>query len=245
MGNRTVLITGSSRGIGFGMAKAFARQGDRIVLNAREDAATLAAAVDELKRLSDPLSVTGILADMSDYEAAKDCFRQTEAMFGPVEVLVNNAGAAHFGLFTDMSPALWEEVFRQNLFTTFNACQLAVPALRANHGVIINVSSVQGLTGASCEAVYAAAKAAVNTFTKSLAQELGPSGVRVNAIAYGAFNTRMNDRLTPEEKEDFITRIPLMRFAEADEAGALAVFLASEGAAYLTGQIIALDGGLT
>jgi 3-oxoacyl-[acyl-carrier protein] reductase len=115
--------------------------------------------------------------------------------------------------------------------------------VREKSGVIINVSSIWGIAGASCEAVYAAAKGAVNAFTRSLAKELGPSGVRVNAIACGAFDTRMNDRLTTAERDSFTESIPLGRFGEPAEAGALALFLASDAAMYITGQVICIDGG--
>ena len=244
MSGRCVLITGSSRGIGLGIARAFAENGDRVVLNARADAETLTQAVDTLKTEYPQASVLGLLADMSDEGAARDCFRQVKAMFGDTDVLVNNAGDAHFGLFSDMTGSEIDRVLRNNLYSTLYACKQAVPAMvHAKNGVIINISSVWGVSGASCEAVYAAAKGAVNIFTKSLAKELGPSGVRVNAIACGAFETRMNARLSTEEKSDFIDGIPLGRFGNAAEAGDLAVFLASEQARYLTGQIIALDGG--
>jgi 3-oxoacyl-[acyl-carrier protein] reductase len=231
---RTVLVTGSSRGIGFGIAKAFAKQGDRVVLNGKSDATCLNAAMEALNG-------EGFLADMADYASAK---KLMDAL-GPVDVLVNNAGAASFGLFTDTAPPDWDAVIAANLLTVLNATHLAVPSMvKRKAGAIINVTSVWGITGASCEAVYAAAKAGVHGFTKSMARELGPSGIRVNAIACGAFNTRMNDRLTPREKNAFTEGIPLCRFGEPEEAGALAVFLASEEAGYLTGQVLALDGGL-
>lgn len=240
--SRHVFVTGSSRGIGFGIAKAFAENGDRVTLNARTDAETLEKSTDALRKIFP--DVGGYLADLSNPATAWDCFEKITAARGPVEVLVNNAGAAYFGLFADMMPEDVDEVLRHNLHTVFNTCRLAVPYMvRQKGGIIINISSIWGVVGASCEAVYAASKGAVNAFTKSLAKELGPSGVRVNAIACGAFDTRMNGRLTEEEKQAFTESIPLSRFGEPEEAGRLAVFLASEGAAYLTGQIIGLDGG--
>ncbi|MDR1664782.1 MAG: SDR family oxidoreductase [Clostridiales bacterium] len=240
---RRVFITGSSRGIGFGIAKAFAQNGDQVAINGISDLPRLQEAAEELKTY-DPCAEF-FLADMSDYKAAEECFTKIKAR-GPVDVLINCAGAAYFGLFTEMTQADMDFVLRNNLISVFNACRLAAPDMvRAKRGAIINISSVWGITGASCEAVYAAAKAGVDVFTKSLAKELGPSGVRVNAIACGAFETRMNDRLTPEEKNNFTEGIPLGRFGQADEVGGLAVYLASGSASYLTGQIIALDGGLT
>jgi len=237
-----VLVTGSSRGIGFGIANAFASEGYNVVLNGREDKVRLAAAVDELRKFG---NVIGICADMSDYRQAQDAFSQIEAAFGHVDVLVNNAGTAHFGLFQDMQSVEISRVMADNLQTTFNASHLAIPHMvRARAGCIINITSVWGVAGASCEAVYSAAKAGVIGFTKALAKEVGPCNVRVNAIACGAFETRMNDRLDAEEKAVFIEGIPLGRFGCPQEVGELAVFLASGRAGYLTGQIINLDGGV-
>jgi 3-oxoacyl-[acyl-carrier protein] reductase len=231
---RTVFVTGSSRGIGFGIAEAFTMNGDRVILNGRADTAQLNKAMMEL-------NAGGYLADMSDYTAAKEVITR----IGHIDILVNNAGTAYFALFTDMAPTDWDHIINMNLNTVFNATHAVLPSMIKNKsGVIINIGSVWGITGASCEAAYAAAKAGVNAFTKSMAKELGPSGIRVNAIACGAFDTRMNGRLSEEERNEFMESIPLRRFGEAGEAGALAVFLASEGAKYLTGQVIALDGGM-
>ena len=238
-----VLITGSSRGIGFGIARAFASQGDTVILNGRDDS-QLATAVQQLQNSYDS-NIIGTRADLSDYISAKAMFVKIEKTYGPINVLVNNAGTAHFGLFSDMSPDCITEVLANNLQTAINASHLAIPHMvRATAGCIINISSIWGVVGASCEVVYSAAKAGVIGFTKALAKEVGPSGVRVNAIACGAFETRMNDRLTAEEKADFVDVIPLGRFGMPHEVGDLAVFLASKKAEYLTGQVIALDGGI-
>ena len=239
---RTILVTGSSRGIGLAIAREFAAQGHRVVLNGREDAARLAQAIEELQ-VHDP-AVTGMLADMSDYSQARRVFEDIKARFGPVEVLINNAGMAHFGLFTDTCPGEWDMIMRHNFTHVLTATHLAVPDMvRAKSGAIINISSVWGRTGASCEAVYAAAKGAVHAFTKSMAQELGPSGIRVCAVACGPIETRMNQRLSQEEKDSFAENIPLGRFGTPQEVGKLVCWLASPEASYLTGQIIGLDGG--
>jgi len=240
--SKTVLITGSSRGIGLGIAKSFAARGDTVILNGREDSDTLTKSVDELRQAG--MKVSGFIADLSDYGKAQEMFSRIKAQYGPVEVLVNNAGVAHYGLFSDMCPAEWQGVLANNLHTTISASHLAVPDMvRAKAGCIINITSVWGITGASCEVIYSTAKAAVIGFTKALAKELGPSNVRVNAIACGAFNTRMNGQLSHEEKSTFIDEIPLGRFGCPSEAGALAIYIANAG--YMTGQVIPLDGGLT
>ena len=238
---RVVLVTGSSRGIGLDIAKCFAARGDRVVLNGREDSAALAAAINDLNAMGH--TATGFLADLSDYDKACEMFEQIKSIFGPVEVLVNNAGAAYYGLFTDMQPNDWQKVLADNLLTQVNASHLAVPDMvRAKRGCIINITSVWGITGASCEVMYSAAKAGVIGFTKALAKELGPSGVRVNAINCGAFDTRMLDGFSEEEKCDFVEGIPLGRFGCPGEVGELAVFMAGTG--YMTGEVVGLDGGL-
>ena len=239
--SRVVLVTGGSRGIGLGIAKSFAAQGDTVILNARTDIAALAESVREISLSGG--NADGFIADLSCYDKACEMFSHIKACYGSVEVLVNNAGSAHYGLFSDTGLRERQEVLANNLHTAINASHLAVPDMvRAKSGCIINITSIWGVTGASCEVMYSTAKAAVIGFTKALAKELGPSGVRVNAIACGAFDTRMNGQLTPEEKNAFVENIPLGRFGYPSEVGDLAVYLASAG--YLTGQIVPLDGGL-
>ena len=241
---RNVFVTGSSRGIGYAIAKEFAMCGDNIILNGKTDQARLDAAVKEIAAAGG-CSVIGLLADMSDYSQAKAVFDKIKDRFGSCDVLINNAGVAHFGLFTDLEPQEWDEIIRHNFNTVLNATHLAVPDMvRGKSGVIINISSIWGNTGASCEALYAAAKGAVHTFTKSMAQELGPSGIRVCAVACGAIETRMNARLSEEERAEFLDKIPLARFGKPEEIAALVKFLASDEAGYLTGQIIGCDGGM-
>jgi 3-oxoacyl-[acyl-carrier protein] reductase len=259
---RTVLVTGSSRGIGFAIAKAFAEQGNNVVLNCRDDAEQLEKSVAELRRLGhSPFSpnaprempaedeqdgrVVGFCADVSNYKACERMMKKIKAVFGSVDVLINNAGAAYYGLFSDMEPMEIQDVITANLLTAANASHLVIPGMvKKKAGCIINISSIWGVTGASCEGVYSAAKAGVNGLTKALARELAPSNIRVNAIACGAFETRMNDRLSHDEKKAFADSIPLGRFGSPSEVGNLAVFLASDEASYLTGQVIPLDGGV-
>ncbi|MCL2048260.1 MAG: 3-oxoacyl-ACP reductase FabG [Defluviitaleaceae bacterium] len=243
---RTVLVTGSSRGIGLAIARAFATRGDRVVLNCREDNAALDTACKDVFSIGGEVvgEVMGIRADVSDYADCEGLVRRVERDFGRIDVLVNNAGMAYFGLFSEMTVPQMNEIIAVNLLGVMNMSHIVVPSMvSAKSGCIINISSIWGLCGASCEVAYSAAKAGVNGFTKALAKELAPSGIRVNAIACGAFDTRMNDRLSAHEKNAFEQGIPLGRFGEPAEVGGLAVFLASEGAGYLTGQVVGLDGG--
>lgn len=240
---KTVLVTGSSRGIGQAIALAFGRAGYNIVLNASKSAKQLAE-VRALLEL-EGVPVLAVLADVSDYDACRDLFAQIEQRFGAVDVLVNNAGISHIGLFTDMSPNEWKRVLSVNLESVLHCTHLAVPAMvRKKSGVILNISSMWGEIGASCEAVYSASKGGVNAFTKAMAKELGPSQIRVNAISCGVIDTEMNACFSAEEKQALIEEIPLMRLGKAEEVGELAVFLASERAAFLTGKILTIDGGM-
>ena len=240
---RNVLVTGSSRGIGYGIAMEFAKAGDNVMLNCVCDKNTLEKSVNELKNVSEG-EILGYMADVSDYGACKKMFENFTSRFGQVDILVNSAGKEHFGLYQEMDGSHIDEVVKANLHTVMYPVHVVLPSMIGQKsGAIINISSIWGISGASCEVVYSAAKAGVVGFTKSLAKELAPSGIRVNAIACGAFETRMNDRLCVNEKEMFLSQIPLGRFGKTQEAGKLAVFLASEGAAYITGQVINLDGG--
>ena len=159
--------------------------------------------------------------------------------------MVNNAGISHMGLFTDTTPELWDKMINVNIRSVLNCTHLAVPKMVSKkEGVILNISSIWGNRGASCEALYSATKGAVNAFTKAMAKELGPSGIRVNAIAPGVIDTKMNAWLSPEEKEILTDDISLMRFGTVEEVANFAVFLAGDEASFLNGQIITLDGGM-
>ena len=247
--SRNVLVTGSSRGIGFGIAMAFVKNSDNVVVNCLTDEQRLNDAIAELRTEAvnenekKPL-VFGLRADASNYEDCQKLMWYTEEKLGMVDVLINNAGKEYTGLFQDMAPEAVKEILNANLLPVMYPTHLVLPSMiKAKAGAIINISSIWGVSGASCEAVYSAAKAGVIGFTKSLAREVGPCGIRVNAIACGAFDTRMNEHLSVNEKEMFLKDIPLGRFGQPHEVGALAVFLASEEAGYITGQVIGHDGG--
>ncbi len=240
---KTVFITGSSRGIGQAIAFSFAKAGCNIVLNASQSKEALEETAQKLKR--EHIPVLALLGDASDYDTCKEMFHTIESAFGAVDILINNAGIAHIGLFTDMAPAQWQRLIGVNLYSVFNCTHIAVPSMvRKKRGSILNISSIWGNAGASCEAVYSASKGGVNSFTKAMAKELGPSGIRVNAIACGVIDTQMNACFNEEERKLLAEEISLMRFGTPEEVAKLALFLADDDAAYLTGQIITLDGGM-
>lgn len=253
---KTVLITGSSRGIGQAIALCFAhdtvfsrdasdgtagRPRWNIVINSSHSPQALKHTAAQIRALGVPcLALTG---DVGNYEVCAAMFEDIRKNFGDVDVLVNNAGAAHIGLFSDMTPHQWTRLIQTDLLSVFNCCHLAIPAMvRRHEGKIINISSVWGNVGASCEAVYSAAKGGVNAFTKALAKELGPSHIQVNAIACGLIQTEMNSTLSPQEQQDIIDEIPACRMGRPEEVARLVRALAT-GHEYLTGQVITLDGG--
>lgn len=240
---KTVLVTGSSRGIGKAIALAFGKAGYRVALNASRSHDALLQTQAELEAMSVP--TISILADVSDYTACQAMFAQIQERFGDIDVLVNNAGISQISLFTDLSPTDWQRLLAVNLGSVLNCTHLAVPAMvHQKSGSIINISSMWGSVGASCEAVYAASKGGIHAFTRSMAKELGPSQIRVNAIACGVIDTQMNACFSEEERAMLAEETALMRFGTPEEVANLALFLASEQAGFLTGQIITLDGGM-
>ena len=239
---KTVFVTGSSRGIGFAIAHAFGQCGYQVVLNGSRNKEQLKQAEAALK--AEKIPVLALFGDVSDYAACEKMFAEIRETFGEVTVLVNNAGISHIGLFTDMTPAEFQHVLAVNLGSALNCTHLAVPSMvHEKAGVIINISSMWGEVGASCEAVYSASKGGLNAFTKAMAKELGPSGIRVNAISCGVIDTEMNACFSEEERAELAEEIPLMRFGKPEEAADLAVFLA-EKASFVTGKVITMDGGM-
>ncbi len=235
---KTAVITGSSRGIGKAIAEEFAKNGYHVILNASKSADELNDAYEEF--LSKGYSCEAVLADVSDYEECKKLFIKAP------DVLVNNAGISHIGLFTDMTPESFKHLIDVNLMSAFNCSHIALKTMIKNHcGNIINISSIWGERGASCEVVYSASKGGINSFTKALAKEVGLSGIRVNAISCGVIDTKMNACFDEEEKAALCDEISLARFGKAEEIAKLAYFLAEDDkSGYINGQIITADGGM-
>lgn len=239
----TVLVTGSSRGIGKAIAREFGLAGYHVILNASKSLEELEKTKEELQK--EGISCYAIVADVSNYGQCQKLFQEVKEKFGDISVLINNAGISHIGLFSDMVADEWKKIMAVNVDSVLHCTHLAIPSMVQKHsGIIINISSMWGERGASCEAVYSASKGAVNAFTKAMAKELGPSGIRVNAISCGVIQTQMNAWLTDEDEETLKNDISLMRFGNCEEVAKLALFLAQASSAYITGQIISVDGGI-
>lgn len=241
MSKKTVLVTGASRGIGKAVALKFAQKGYRVVINCvsrRDDLMQVKKEVESYQ--TECLAYVG---DVGVYDNCREMFDLVKKQFGSPDVLVNNAGISYIGLFQDMTPEDWDRVIRVNLDSVFYCCKLALPdMISRKSGRIINVSSVWGTTGASCETAYSAAKGGVNALTRALAKEAAPSGIQVNAVACGAIDTEMNSFMSDEELISLIDEIPMNRLGKASEVADLVYHLAYK-AGYLTGQVITLDGG--
>ena len=239
---QTALITGASRGIGAALAETFARAGYQLTLccqHSEEKLMTLASRLQEQYHTT----VLVRIGDVGDYAFVKTMVDATLEAFGAIDVLINNAGISYIGLLTDMSIEDWNRIVATNLTSVFSTCRCVVPSMVHNkRGRIINISSVWGNVGASCEVAYSACKGGINSFTRALGKELAPSQITVNAIACGVIDTDMNRCFSEEERAELIAEIPAERMGRAEEVAELALSIAS-GHAYLNGQIITLDGG--
>ena len=240
---RTVLITGGSRGIGAACVGAFARAGWSVVFLYRRAEEAAEALCARLR--GEGLDVSCRRCDVSDrdevFRTVNDLLR-THHRF---DALVNNAGVAHIGLFTDMTEEQWDTLFAVNVKGAFNVTQAVLPGMISlGSGAIVNVSSMWGEVGASCEVAYSAAKAALIGMTKALAKEVGPSGVRVNCVYPGVVDTDMNAELTEADLAALAEETPLGRIGRADEVANATLYLCDEGASFITGQTLGVSGGL-
>lgn len=239
---KTALITGASHGIGKAIAHQLAKEGYQLALNCRQSKEEIHKLCAMLKKSYGILAIPCI-CDIGDVKAVDSMFAFIREKIGDPNCVINNAGISQIGLLSDLSADRWQEILSTNLSSVFYCCKQAIPAMvRNQYGKIINISSVWGEAGASCEVAYSASKGGVNAFTKALAKELAPSNIQVNAIACGCISTRMNACLNKEELEQLEEEIPSGRFGEPKEVAQLVSVLLS-GHSYLTGQIIRLDGG--
>ncbi len=233
-----VLITGGSRGIGAAMVRAFSEQGYQVSFTYRTSR-------EEAEALSRETGALAICADSADSAAVGAACRKATDAFGGVDVLVNNAGVSTFSLFGDLTDEDWRNTMAVNLDGAFYFTRAILPyMIHKKAGRILYVSSVWGMVGASCEVHYSTAKAGLIGMTRALAKELGPSGITVNCVAPGVIDTAMNNVLSPEDKEALCDEIPLGRMGTPEEVAKVALFLAGEGGAYLTGQVISPNGGM-
>ncbi|MFI3231480.1 MAG: SDR family oxidoreductase [bacterium] len=251
---KIVLVTGSSRGIGKAIAKKFAENNNKnnkykIIINGVKREKDLNNAVRELSKIIEENGgkcedILGIMCDISDYSKVTKMFDVIENKYGEVDILINNAGVSHIGLFSDMKEEEWDNIININLKGVINCSnRVCKNMIKNRYGNIVNISSIWGEVGGSCEVVYSATKGAINAFTKSLGKELGSSNIKVNAISCGLIETEMNSNLNEEDKNAFIEDIAMMRIGKSEEVANLVYYLCSEESNYITSQVIRIDGG--
>lgn len=238
----TVLVTGASRGIGRAICYRFAKEGCSLIINCSKSSDALIELKDELIEKYH-ISVLASVGNVGDYTYVEQLFSEIQKTFGGVDIVINNAGVSHIGLLSDMTLDEWQRIINVNLSSAFFTSKFAIPYMLSKQaGKIINISSVWGNVGSSCEVAYSASKGGLNTFTKALAKELAPSNIQVNAVACGCIDTEMNQCFSEEERRELIDEIPAGRFGTPEEVASLVYTLANESS-FLTGQIITLDGG--
>ena len=239
---KIALVTGSSRGIGRAIARELAREGWRVCINYRVRRDCAESLLEEITAFGGEGMIYG--ADVSRREEVNAMVAAIKENWGEVSLLVNNAGVAGQALFQDVTDELWHRYFSVNVDGAFHAIQAVLPPmLREHEGCIINVSSMWGLRGASCEVTYSCTKAALIAMSRSLALELAPTNIRVNCIAPGVIKTDMLDALPADVLPQLAEETPLRRLGTPEDIAHLAVFLASDKASFITGQVITADGG--
>lgn len=240
---RVALVTGGSRGIGRACVEALARAGYSVVLVCRKNGGMAQKLVEALR--GQGLDAAWYPCDVASEDDVRHTMEEVRRLYHRVDVLVNNAGVAHIGLLTDMTGEEWRRLFAVNVDGAFYWCRAVLPGMiERKSGVIINIASMWGEVGASCEAAYSATKAALIGLTRALAKEVGPSGVRVNCVSPGVIDTDMNAELDEEALHALAEETPLGRIGTAEEVARAVVFLAGENAGFITGQVLGVNGGL-
>ena len=243
LSGKTAFVTGGTRGIGRAIVEALADAGAKVAFTYRSSAETAEAFRSELQGKG--AEALALQSDAADFDAAQQAVQQTLDRFGSLDVLVNNAGVTRDNLLIRMDESDWDAVIGTNLKSVFNFCKAAYrPMMKQRGGSIVNVSSVVGVTGNPGQANYAASKAGIIGFTKSLAKELGGRGVRANVVAPGYVETDMTAELPAAAREAMLGAVPLKRPAKPEDIAAAVTFLASDAASYVTGHVLHVDGGL-
>jgi len=241
--SKTVLITGASKGIGANMAIRFAEKGYNVVMNYNNSVQSAIILQRSLKESG--YSVIAYKANVRNRLEVDLMVKEALYRFGSIDILINNAGISNQSLITDLSEQDWNDIIGVNLTGVFNCSQAVLPhMINQKSGKIINISSMWGEVGASCEVAYSAAKAGVIGFTKALAKEVGPSGITVNCITPGLIETSMNQELTVEDITSIVEDTPMGRIGSTDDVASAALFLASDESEFITGQILGVNGGL-
>lgn len=241
--DKVAVVTGASRGIGRAIAERLAREGAKVVVNHRASAEQAEDVVSSIREQGG--EAVAIQADVSDFRQAHDLIQSATKQYGRVDVLVNNAGTTRDTLLMMMKEAAWDLVIDTNLKSVFNCCKAVTRGMvRQRGGRIINITSVAGLAGNAGQTNYAASKAGIIGFTKSLAKELGSRSITVNAVAPGFVPTTLTNDLPEDLKQAVIDLTPLRRFGEPEEIAAAVAFFASDEAGFITGQVLSVDGGL-
>lgn len=239
---KNVFITGASRGIGKSCALLFAKNGYHVFLNANRSLDQLNQVADDILKIPGA-SCTLVPGNIGDPDTVRQIFQKIYAECEHLDVLINNAGIAHIGLMHDMTDEEWNSILSTNLSSVFYCCREAIPGMLKIHaGRILNVSSMWGTSGASCEVAYSATKSGINGLTRALSKELAPSNIQVNAIAFGVIDTEMNGQLDEDERAALTDEIPAGRFASPDEAAQM-IWDSVHAPDYMTGQVIGFDGG--
>ncbi len=238
---KTVVVTGASKGIGRAVAKEFANNGYNIVICYNH---SISAAQELLAEISGITRAIAIRVDVSKEDEVKNMIDITKNTFGTIDVLVNCAGVSDTRLLIDSTKEDYDFVFDTNMRGTYNTCKLVGREMLSNQsGKIINISSIWGVLGGSCESVYSASKGAIIAFTKALAKEFGPNGINVNAVAPGFIQTDMTKNVTEEIKQEIMDNSALGRLGTPEDVAGVVSFLASEKSEFITGQVIGVDGG--
>ncbi|MGL5823138.1 MAG: elongation factor P 5-aminopentanone reductase [Sarcina sp.] len=239
---KVAIITGGTRGIGKGIALEFIKNGASVVLNYNNDDISANETIEEIKALGG--SAIAIKASIATTQGCEKIVKEAKKKFGKIDFLINNAAISKVGLFMDTNDEMIEEILDINLKGVLKCSRIALDEIIATKGSIVNISSIWGNVGASCEVLYSTTKGAINLFTKSLAKEMAMSGIRVNAVAPGVIETKMNSWMNNEEKLDLENEIAMNRFGTIEEVANVVLFLCSQKASYMTGQIITVDGGM-